>query len=228
MPDPKGLRPQMTPELILSDQRAVASGGQREVFVHPNDPARLIKVLKRASDVDRSTFNGLAERWLPNTRMRQIRREYSEYLRVMLAHADEQIDLPIAHMFGFVPTDQGLGCLTERVTGEGGGLGETLAVKLRQQTFTDADLALLNDTIARIYRYGIRASDMNAKNFVFGTRNGGARECVLVDGFGDIHAVPLRSMGGWTNRMGLDDSCRRLARKKGLQLDASKRQFVRG
>lgn len=150
----------------------------------------------------------------------------------MLKYSDEQIDLPIAHMFGFVVTDQGLGCVAEKVMDADGALGETLAVKLRDKSLTDADLALLNETTGRIYQNGIRASDMNARNFVFGTRSNGrdvgTRECVLVERFGDIHVIPTRSMAEWSNGLGLDDSCRRLLRKDGLRLDKTTGRFVRG
>ncbi len=55
----------------------------------------------------------------------------------------------------------------------------------------------------------------------------GPRECVLVDGFGDIHAIPLRSLSDWTNRLGLDDSCARLARNAKLDWDKTSRLFTR-
>jgi len=90
---------------------------------------------------------------------------------------------------------------------------------------------MLNDTVHRIYANDIRASDMNPNNFVFGQRDNGTgpgpEECVLVDGFGDIHAIPVRSMARWSNRMGLDDSCKRLARNTGLRWDPKARQFAR-
>ena len=78
----------------------------------------------------------------------------------------------------------------------------------------------------------VAASDLNAKNFVIGHRhsngNLGARECVLVDGFGDIHAIPMRSFSKWTNRIGLDDSRARLARNMKLYWDADTRQITKG
>ncbi len=136
---------------------------------------------------------------------------------------------PISHMYGFVQTNLGLGCLTERVMEEDGTLGSTLGQKVRANSLTQDDVDLLNDTISRIYKSNIRASDMNPSNFVFGHRDVGGvlgpRECVLVDGFGDIHAIPVRSMARWSNRMGLDDSCQRLARNARLQWDKQLRRF---
>lgn len=213
------------PLLLLSDQTPVAEGTQRWIYRHPQNDSLLVKVLKpRADTAGRAALATFTERNFPAIRTRWARKEYMEYLRLMLRQA-APIHLPITHMYGFVQTDIGLGCLTEAVT-EGPDLGAGLA-----NTITGDDLALLNDTLARLYRYDIRAGDMTARNFVFGQRTThgetGPRECVLVDGFGDIHAIPVRSLGRWTNAKGLDDSCARLARKTALRWDARQRQFYR-
>ncbi|WP_019956487.1 YrbL family protein [Yoonia vestfoldensis] len=217
--------------LALQTSDIVATGVQRAVYLHPFDSSKLIKVLRPAATRPRRTnFNGIMDRLLPSTRVRQIRKEYAEYMRVMLNHPNADFHAPIAHMFGFTPTTEGLGCITERVMRRDGQIGETLGAKATAGTLTQADIALLNDTIARIYAHDIRASDMKPNNFVFGQRHYGSdlgpEECVLVDGFGDIHAIPVRSMGRWSNRMGLDDSCARLARNTGLDWDPQDRQFA--
>ncbi len=216
--------------LKLNDLQPIAAGGQRSVFMHPIDKTKLVKVLKPAKEMPkRRTFRSVTERLMPSTRIRQLRKEYQEYLRLMLNNRDRDFDCPIAHMLGFVTTDIGLGCLTEGVFEADGTLGKTIGARLRAGTFGVEDLALLNSTIERIFRYHIRASDMNASNFVIGHRYDeqalGPRECVLVDGFGDIHAVPVRSMAQWSNRISLNDSCAKLARNKKLNWDAMSRQF---
>ncbi len=214
----------MTAPIILDPADMVASGVQRAVYLHPHDRTKLIKVLRGDADrPKRTNFNGVMDRLLPSTRLRQIRKEYQEYLRLMLNHKEASFHSPISHMFGFATTNLGLGCLTERVMEPDGTLGETVGQKAKSGTLTQDDLDLLNDAIKRIYANRIRASDMNAKNFVIGHRDNGAglgpRECVLVDGFGDIHAIPVRSLGRWPNKIGLDDSCARLARNLKLKWD---------
>lgn len=220
------------PQLILDPTTQVAAGVQRAVYLHPHDKTKLIKVLKRTEDMPaRSNFNGRMDGLFPSTRLRQVRKEYQEYLRVMLQHQEPDFHLPLAHMFGFSNTNLGLGCITERIMEPDGTLGTTFGKKAKDGALTDDDITLLNDAIARIYCFHIRASDMNPNNFVLGHRDSGAgpgpRECVLVDGFGDIHALPVRTMAKWSNRMGLDDSCARLARNTNLQWNAAARQLSR-
>lgn len=216
--------------LALDGTDLVATGVQRAVYLHPLDRTKLIKVLRPAALMPkRSNFNGIMDRLLPSTRLRQVRKEYAEYLRVMLRNPGPDFHTPIAHMFGFTPTSEGLGCVTERVMQPGGQIGETLGAKVRNGSLTQTHVDLLNDTIHRIYAYDIRASDMNPDNFVFGQRDNGTgpgpAECVLVDGFGDIHAIPVRSMARWSNRLGLNDSCQRLARNTGLVWDSGTGRF---
>lgn len=222
----------MTTALTLLETDQVASGVQRAVYLHPHDKTKLVKVLKKPHDMPaRSNFNGVMDRLFPSTRLRQIRKEYQEYLRVMLSHPDPEFDAPIVHMYGFATTNVGLGCITDRVMNADGSLGETIGAMAKSGTLTDADIDLLNDAIRRIYSYHIRASDMNPKNFVIGHRDNGSgmgpKECVLVDGFGDIHAIPVRSLAKWSNRIGLDDSCARLARNTQLQWDPKTRRLSR-
>lgn len=217
--------------LVLKDQTPVKQGGQRQVFLHPHDPTKLVKVLRPVvSKGNRRAFGRVIGRWFPSTRIRQIRKEYQEYLRTMLNNPAPDFHCPIAHMFGFVTTDIGLGCLTEHVMQPDGATGKTIGQLARDGELTQANLDLLNDAVARIYRHNIRASDMNASNFVIGHRQQGAllgpEECVLVDGFGDIHAIPVRSMARWSNRLGLDDSCRRLARNTKMKWDVATKKFM--
>ncbi len=217
----------MAQHLILAATDPLAQGTQRWVYQHPHDPAKLIKVLRPlALTKGRSKLATMTEKYLPAIRSRWARKEYQEYLRLMLGGWGDDLHPPISHMYGFVQTDKGLGCLTDAVVDQGA-LGTTL--KDKAGALDPGDLALFNDTIGRLYLYDIRVGDMTPRNFVFGQRavsgTPGPRECVLVDGFGDIHAIPIRSAGRWFNQFGLDDSCKRLARKTGLRWHPDTRQF---
>jgi len=221
---------QMAATLQLSHDQMLASGTQRTIYRHPTDPEKLVKVLRDIPlTTGRARLATLTERYLPRMRQRWARKEYQEYLRLMLGPWQAPFTSPISHMYGFVQTNLGLACLTDAVL-DHDNLGETLKAKTTDKPLSAVDLALLNETIDRLYRYDIRAGDMTARNFVFGHRKiggvEGARECVLVDGFGDIHAIPIRSWGRFFNRFGLDDGCKRLAHRTGLTWNNNTRQFT--
>lgn len=155
----------------LNDTDCVAQGMQRTVFLHPTDPHKLIKVLRDTPQTKgRSRFGNLAEKYLPHARTRHIREEYMEYLRLMLANQSPTFRPPITHMYGFEATQIGLGCITERVADTDGNISPTLHQMITDGTFDGTALEVFNDTVARIYRHDIRASDLIAKNFVFGHR----------------------------------------------------------
>lgn len=218
------------PVLHLDPGNSVAKGVQRSVHLHPAIGSQLIKVLRpEETRARRNNFNGVFDRLFPSTRIRQVRKEYQEYLRYMLALPQPDLHVPISHMFGFVQTNLGLGCVTERVVGADGGLGRTLGAMAKAGEVKAEDIALLNDTIGRMFASGLRASDLNPANFVFGQRYTGdqlgPRECVLVDGFGDIHAVPVRSLSAWSNRIAMQSTCARLGRNSGLQFDKETLRF---
>ena len=220
----------MVDPLTLKQEDCIASGTQRQVYMHPLDPTKLVKVLREMPQTKgRAKLATRTERYFPSLRKRWARKEYQEYLRLMLGDWGDDLHPPMTHMYGFVVSNLGLGCLCDAVLSADGTLGETLQSKAKQGTLDVTDLAFLNDTIRRMYKYDIRAGDMTARNFVFGQRayNGkpGPRECVLVDGFGDIHAIPIRSWGRFFNKFGLDDGCKRLAQRTNLQWDQTTQQF---
>ncbi|MEL6681568.1 MAG: YrbL family protein [Pseudomonadota bacterium] len=219
----------MTDPLILTGHKPVAQGLQRAVYLHPTDETKLVKVLLSQPETQkRSGFGNWAERTFPSVRYRQVRKEHLEYQRIVRSNPQLDFHPPIGRIYGFVETDLGMGSLSEKVVDETGGLAVTLQALLEDPPLDATFLKLLNTTITRLYDLNIRAGDLKPRNFVFGQRYSaeklGATECVLIDGFGDIHAIPIRSLSRWTNHIGLDDSCRRMARR-GLVWDAKARQF---
>lgn len=220
--------------LTLDPTAALAEGRERLIFADPRDPTRLVKVLKPqpAERFTRWTFGDLTQRYLPETRYRTTAKQYDEYLRLMLRHRDDPGFVPpVTHLWGFVSTSLGLGSLTERITAPEGGNGPTLEEMLDKGTLDDDRLDRLNALIARLYALGVRAGDLNPGNFVWGQRHMGDTptppDWVVVDGFGDLHAVPVRSLGDWAARLGLDDCFRRARRRVPLRWNDALRRYDR-
>ncbi len=209
----------------LSDSDYIASGSERDVYQHPSDPTKLLKVLRDISNQRiRFTFRDISTWLFPDARLRLIRKEYDEYLRIRLRFPEPQMRLPITHLYGMAPTNRGLACVAERVSGKDGGVGETMKTLLQQGRFEEEELRLFNTFVTQCFTLGIRAGDLKPHNLVFGYREAGY-ECVLVDGFGDIHALPVRSMGRWANALGLNDSFKIVAKRTGLRWDRKTRRF---
>ena len=223
----KSPRKSMHKILILEDEDLIATGSEKAVYPYPDDNLKLVKVLlKKTPQGNRSVLLNVLARRFPSLLWRQISKEYGEYTRLMLANQNHDFIPPISHLFGFVTTQKGLACVTEKVTDNDGNPAPTLRKILESNQFNDEILKTLNTMITKIYSLDIRAGDISASNIVVGYRQSGKRESVLVDGFGDIHAIPVRSMNSWFNKIGLDDSFKRLGTKTGLNWIKKKRQFA--
>lgn len=210
--------------LRVSDHKPLAKGSERAVYPHPFRTDKVIKVVLRAQMMRpnlglRRILLSLA----PATHGRGMRKEWVEYQRL---RDHPQGDLPIASVDGWVETDLGRGLVTEKVSDADGRLAPSLKTLNAKAELGEAERQLVNDLVSAMYAYGIRAGDITAANIVLGYRPGSdTRQAVLIDGLGDIHAVPVRSMSRWTNALGLDDSFRRAARRLPWHWDGKARQF---
>jgi hypothetical protein len=216
--------------IVLDINDAIANGAQRMVFVHPNDPTLLIKVHKHQ---DPAVFKRTLDGWFRKKKsLHYSYKEYVEYARVMLSHTNMSIALPISHMYGFVHTSLGVGCVTEHVVQENGITGNTVRHKCETMQFTLSDLGSLNEAVTQIFSLGVRVSDANPGNFVFGYRRASALGfrpvygCFLVDGFGDSYPITVRSWCRWTNSLGLNDCFKRMSKKIELKWDGRARRFT--
>lgn len=212
--------------LQLDKSLYIASGVERHVYLHPTDSQKLLKVMRPQEDQGkRFTFRDITTQLFPAVRSRLIRKEYDEYIRIQLQNPQLEQRLPITHMYGLAHTNLGLACVAERVAGKNSPVGETLRQKSDAGTIDNNDLIALNLLVNQFYQLGIRAGDLKPHNLVFGTRDAGF-ECVLVDGFGDIHAIPVRSLGKWANSLGLNDSFKLVGERTGLIWNKSERSFT--
>ena len=185
---------ELDPILQLSSANALATGRLRHVFDDPRDPDLLVKVV-RIDSVERRW--GASASWykrLPRARQYTgFVRELKEYIVAQARNPDHPV--PIARMVGLVDTNLGLGLVTEKVRSPDGGMAPTLAARYeREGGFSDAierDLALFLDGLLAC---NVIVGDLHAGNIAYGSDSRGGPRFVLIDGFGEKHAVPFTSM----------------------------------
>ncbi|WP_147125391.1 YrbL family protein [Shimia ponticola] len=220
----------------LRPEDVVAQGGERTVYVHPDRDDRLIKVirLRHAHEFPGWSFGHITQRYFPSARYRPLIKQYSEYTRLHFAHIfDADFESPVSHLYGFTQTNLGLGCLTERVTDQDGQNAPTLARLVKRGQLTDDLLNSFNAFVRRLYDVSVCVGDANPNNFVYGQRHIGrhgktsAPQWVLVDGFGDRFAIPLRTFSRRVRTLGLDDAFRRRNFPKGIRWNNDERRFDR-
>ena len=187
------------PALALAAATPLAVGHLRHVFQHPEHEDELVKVMR--ADAVASRWNA-RRRWhkrLPRTRHYiGYLRELKEYIGAR-ARAPE-IDAPIAHMLGVVETDLGLGLVSEKVVDSNGTLAPTLAVVYGKQGFTPELETALATFLKGLLDANVIVGDMHAWNIVYGSDSRGGPRLVMIDGFGEKHAIPVSSMSRAVNR----------------------------
>ncbi|TCM84392.1 YrbL family protein [Rhodovulum steppense] len=182
---------------------------------------------------DRWNFGHLSQRLFPAARYRSTAKQYDEYRRLIMERLfDTGFDLPISHLYGFVKTNLGFGCVTERITDAQGNTAQNLRERVLARSFTADDLEGLNRFIARLYEVSICAADMGPANFVHGHRHIGPENArtapgwVLVDGFGDRFAITIRSVSRPARTRGMDRRFIRGKKVKGLVWQPDQRRFA--
>jgi hypothetical protein len=213
-------------DVSLGDIDPVAMGQDRAVYLHPGYPDVLFKVLRNSAGRRMPhTFRGITQRLFPSVRYRPIHKEYAAYLALLPRMGDLPGDLPITHLFGLCRTDLGPATLVERIGDASHPVGQSLRAMLQDGTFDTALVPLLNDFADRLLRWQVRTTDMTMQNIVLGER-AGVRQFVLVDGIGDVFAIPIRTWSKTAMRIGQGQSLAAIARKLGLGWDARAHRFL--
>jgi len=182
--------------LRLADAEPLAIGHLRQVFAHPHDPDLIVKVMRADAVALR------AARW-----HKRVARalQYSGYVRELKEYIAcrarfPHLDAPIARMIGVVPTDLGLGLVSERVRAGDGSLAPTLARRYElERGFSASIEQALREFLDGLLASNVIVGDMHAWNIVYGSDSRGGPRFVLIDGFGEKHFVPLASMSRGIN-----------------------------
>jgi hypothetical protein len=193
--------PVVKPDVELASLQAVARGSECAVYLHPDHPELVFKVVvgKDLSHMRRS-FERMSLRLFPNKlKMRRTRKEMDSYLLAKMTHHEPGFGFPAAEMRGFYETDLGLAIAFERVADKDGELGPSLENICRERALTAWHLDLLNDFVIRLLTWNPVASDLNLTNIVLGLRND-VEQFILVDGMGAPHLIPLRYWSRAFNR----------------------------
>ena len=177
----------------------------------------------RLAPGDLRNFRRLMLKLAPRTLWHPFFKESECYLKARLAGTATD-DLPIPNLHGFCDSDIGPVLAVERITLPGEALGRTLKSHAAAGPLPASLIALLDQFAARMFAQGIVAGDMTAANIVLGQR-GAALQWVLIDGFGDIHAIPLRSASARLNRIAMIRSFRKMAGRIGLRFDETHLRF---
>lgn len=152
----------------LRHARLIGSGHERHCFLHPDDAARVIKVVK------------------PGARVRGQNQIEWTYSRALAARGASFTHIP--HVFGMAPTTLGDGLLCERIAEPDGSASPALHDLVAQGRLSiEESQRLLDGLLADLLRDAIVFVDVGSGNVLCQSRPDGTRRLVIVDGLGARH-----------------------------------------
>ena len=194
--------------LDLSGVQPIAAGAERRVYLHPHEPALLIKIvnpLGRRGAGTRPPLRHWHKRFQREGLYRGHIAELAEYAAAC-NQAGNQWNLPMARIPGLVQTSQGLGLLVEKISGDDGALAPTVQSIVDERGLDPALAQALDALFNVLADRHVILNDVSARNIVLGQNADGRHGLFLIDGFGSKQAIPLYAISKALNR-------RRLQRK---------------
>ncbi|MDX9813762.1 MAG: YrbL family protein [Sulfurimonas sp.] len=159
-------------EVVLSKEEMFARGGQREVYIHPQDSSKIIKVSGIGSD-DQN----------------ELEFSYFEYIKTK--------DVPFKHMakyFGKIKTSLGDGLVYERILDFDGSNSTMLVDAIRQKVLTkDEFLLLFEELKGYVFKYTILFLDVSLDNVLLQEYEKGRFRFTIIDGLGGRYEKNLKS-----------------------------------
>ncbi|TNF19521.1 MAG: hypothetical protein EP318_14565 [Rhodobacteraceae bacterium] len=204
----------------------IACGSERHVYLLPEAPDRLLKVmrakhLRAIEGCDDRTWRG----WLRIRKAHALfRREQRAWSDAMLRASVRDAWPPLSGIAGLGLTPSGLGEVVERIVDAEGQTAPTLADLLHAPLSAEM-LTALNAFVAALYDWHIPAYDLGPKNILWEDTTG---RFVLVDGFGDRSVLPLKTWIRRLNDRRLDRAFAETAQKCPLTWNPRTRAFEQG
>jgi len=209
-----------TQTLDISSLQQVAEGGERVVFTSTAYPAVVFKLQKRPQQdrMKRRDLKGLLLRYWAGFHNYSVVQENKAFVKASLAGVAARQALPYAKLFGFVSSDQGPLQICEKITLDGISLGPSVKALRKSGPISAEDIAALTRFAQSLLRSNIPTHDVNTTNVVKGLGADGLIRFVLIDGVGDIDAIPIRTYVPKARRARLAKGLARFT-KVGLEFD---------
>ena len=189
--------------LVIDESKLVATGKWRNVYLHPEDETKVLKVYRQ----DRTPAARRALYWyckaLPLSRFDANAKDIRQYRRV--AHNAPGMLEFICPLFGYAETTRGRALVAGHVRDDDGRTSATL------RTYVVANgLAIIAPALDGLFEslaaHHVTVEDPTADNILV-RQGGGGPELVIVDGLGDPTVIPYKTVSRRLNR-------RKLMRKK--------------
>jgi hypothetical protein len=172
----------------IDPTKKLAHGKFRDVFLHPNDETKVLKVFREGGTPQKIRAQKWCGRFLPLARYDANAKDLREFQRIE-SKAPEFLD-SVAPIFGHVETDRGTALVAGRVTNGNGSSCESLRDYVSKNGLGDV-IPTLEDFFSRLIQCHILMNDFNPSNILL-RRESDKLKPVIVDGLGNASLLPIR------------------------------------
>lgn len=162
-------------EILLSKSLFLGAGGEREVYVHPKDPTKVIKIIKLNSDIFK----------LPTKEaMRRNNNDTDWYYYGLIKNKLEDFN-HITKLFGWVQTNMGRGLVSERIVNYDGSEPITFQDAIISQILsTELEVKLIKQLTEYLLNNKIIFADAYLTNVLLHKESKNDYKLVIIDGLG--------------------------------------------
>ncbi|WP_201584165.1 YrbL family protein [Psychrobacter jeotgali] len=182
--------------ILVKNLNLLGEGTQKKVYEHPEDANKVIKIMKPEHAT--ATGGRVGQHHLRAHRSqgiyKQFRRELLQYLQLCKNNYGKfDFTFPIETVYGFAPTDEGLGLVTEKVLDPNGSI-TSLYELATQNIFDDKHAQALDSFFDACAEQHVVFGEVNIAGIMYTEQRQGFPEFVLVDGIGEKLLIPFRAM----------------------------------
>ncbi|MCP9890020.1 hypothetical protein KBY57_02950 [Cyanobium sp. Aljojuca 7D2] len=187
--------------LDISDLAIAKQGRMRNIRILPDPSNAVLKTIRPEITDQKGQFmdKNLLQRLRSHGCHSSTLREIEEYIiQCRRNHTKRGFSLPIAHVIGLLPTDEGLGLLAEKITDNHGNLAPTIAELIKQNKIRNKHVRALQHFRDGCIANHIVIGDLHANNIVYTETRSSKPECVCIDGYGEKALIPVHR---WSNKL---------------------------
>lgn len=187
----------------------VGIGVTRVVYLHPEDPTKILKVYVPEATPEKIRAQRWHRRFAPVKRFDSNYRDVTEHTKVRARHPELRSN--VCEVFGYLETNLGSAIAAERVADIDGTTSLTLSQHIERSMPEDI-IEPLKSLYAQLAEHHVRLRDSGPGNILVRRKTDGI-ELVIVDGLGELNLIPIASIVKSVNRKKLNKKLAGLIRK---------------